>query len=192
MQRGKTILAFILFSVLINFVSAQFYGGTSLSNILYSVDNSTIVLGLIFLIAFALTNMALMRTLKGNRAVSSTIAFSISLLIIWSVNRSGINFVNPFYGFFFFLPTGFLETIWPLLLLGLGIFFIVKMGFKKGIGTLLMGVGTLLIFLGATGSNLDSGTSFAVGITLLIVGAGLFFWARGRGQGGRGYADPSS
>ncbi len=187
MQRGKILLAFILSSVLINFVSAQFYGGTSLSNILYSIDNSTIVLGLIFLMAFALINFALMRAFKGNRAVSSTIAFSISLLIIWSVNRSGINFVNPFYGFFFFLPTGFLENIWPLLLLALAIFMVVKMGFKKGIGTLFIGIGALLLFLGTTGSNLDSGTSSAIGIILLIVGGALFFWGRGKEPRGTGY-----
>jgi len=180
MQRGKSALAFILSFALINLVSAQFYGGNSLSNILYSIDNSTIVLGLIFLISFALIHFALMRALKGNRAVASTIAFSISLLIIWSVNRSGINFVNPFYGFFFFLPTGFLETIWPLLLLALAVFLIVKMGLKRGSGTLLMGVGALLLFLGITGINLDAGTSSAVGIVLIIAGAALFFWGHGK------------
>ena len=56
----KKGLSLFLFSVLfIGLASAQFYGTASIGNMLNSVDDSTLVLGGIFLIVFLLVNYSL-------------------------------------------------------------------------------------------------------------------------------------
>ena len=52
MQKRGLMFAFtsIFLVAMINFVSAQFYGGFSLSDILSSIDSSTMILGIVFIV----------------------------------------------------------------------------------------------------------------------------------------------
>ena len=165
-------LASLLSLFLINFASAQYYG--SLGNILNSVDESTIVLGLAFVIIFAMVNFAMSKFFRENKGVAGAISIAVSLLAIWGLNRSGFGYTNLFYNFFFFLPTGFIETAWPILFLVLGVLLIIKYKFWKGVGILFLGSGGLLIFLSFIRVIEQSG-GWALGITLAGIGAILFF-----------------
>lgn len=171
--------------MLINFASAQFYGRFSLSDFLNSVDESWIVLGMIFLIVYALVSYGLGNFFKGNKAVSGSIAFAIALLVIWGVNRSGFNYNGLFYNFFFFLPTGFVETIWPILFLGFGVFLVIKTGnLGKGLGILFIGSGVLLIFLSFIGVIYETEGGGSLGFGLIIIGV-LSWWLGTRKWGGK-------
>ena len=176
MQKKSAIFGMILLSFLImsNFASAQYYN--SFGNILNSVDESTIVLGLIFVIAFVLINYSLSNFFKGNKNVSGTISFAVSLLIVYGINRSGFNYNGLFNGFFFFLPTGFIETLWPILFLGLGIIFSIKFNSaKKGFGILFIGTGMLLIFF-SYALFYDSSGGLGLSIASILIGAVLWVW----------------
>jgi hypothetical protein len=153
-------------------VSAQFYGTFSIQNLLSSIDSSTIVLGAIFIISFAMINFALEKTFKENKSVPRIISFAISLLIVWGLNSSGINYS----GAFFFLPSGLIETIWPIALLGILVFLWFKYGFRKGIGGLMLGMGLFLTVIGFFGIASDTGWTITVGITLMVFGGLLWAW----------------
>ncbi len=163
-MRGKSLLGLFLSLVSINFVSAAFYGSFSLSDSLNSVDPSTMVLGVIFIISALLINTALTRVniFKDNKNVGGVISISLALLIIWGVNKTGLDYYSFFNGILFFIPEGFLEMFWPIaFLLGLGIMF-----WKFGIAYTLMIVGALI----------SAGSFFAYeSNTLLAIGGGIFF-----------------
>jgi len=98
MKRGKLILlSFIVGIFLLNFASA--YYSYSLSDILNQIDASTVFLGAIFIIAFALINQGLSKTFKDNKAAGGIIAFAASFMITYGINRSGFDFENIFYNF---------------------------------------------------------------------------------------------
>lgn len=171
-MKERLLLISILTIMFTGFISAQFYG--DFSSLLFNIDESLIVLGAIFLISFAIINFALSKFFKENRAASGTISFAVSLLIIWGINKTGLDYGSFFYNIFFFVPTGFLETLWPLLLLAVWIFLIVKHRFLKGTGILLLGVGVLLTVLSLTGIIDERGTASAIGIFLAILGVILW------------------
>ena len=176
MQKKSVIFGIILLSFLImsNFASAQY--SNSFGNILNSIDESTIVLGLAFVIAFVLINYSLSKFFKGNKSISGTLSIAISLLIIYGINRSGFNYNELFNSFFFFLPTGFIETLWPILFLGLGIILSIKYGVKKGFGILFIGTGVLLIFF-SYALFYDSSGGLGLSIASILIGAVLWAWS---------------
>jgi len=156
-------------------VSAQFYGSFSIGDLLNSVDDSTFILGIIFIVSFALLNLALSRVFRDNKAVPAIIALAVSLFIIWGVNRSGLDYSLFFYDVLFFIPPGILETFLPLILTGLAIFLI----FKYGFGVMLLVSGVLLLGTGFLGLVYEVGTVFVTGLILLVVGA-YFAWRRAK------------
>lgn len=166
MKRG--MLALFLTLVSVNFVSAAFhYGGFSLGNLLDSIEPSTMVLGIIFIISTLFINTGLTRAgpFRDNKNVAGIISVSIALFIIWGVNQTGWNYYGFFNGILFFIPTGFLETLWPLLLLA----GIVIVGIWKKWNSLYYIGGFLMI----AGYLIDSGTLIAIGAALIIT---RFFW----------------
>ena len=168
-------LAISLF--LTNFASAQFYGSFSIGSILNGIDDSTIVLGLIFLISFVLINFSLAKFFKGNKSVAGVIAFAVSLLIIWGLNSSGLGYTNIFYNIFFFIPSNAIQTLWPLIFLGAAVILTVRYGLWRGIGVLFIGSGSLVVLLSFT--NLVYETSGGLGFGALLIIIGLGFWAWG-------------
>ena len=175
MQKKSVIFGAILFMSLLTagLASAQYYG--SFGNILNSVDESTIVLGLIFLIAFVLINFSLLKFFKGNKGVSGVISMAVSLLIVYGINRSGFNYNGLFNNFFFFLPTGFIENFWPILFVGTAIVLGVKYGWKKGVGVLFIFTGVLSIFF-SYALFYDSTGGVSLGIASIVIGSALWAW----------------
>lgn len=170
-----TFISVILGIILTSFVSAQFYGGFSLSDILYSVDPSTMILGLVFVVSFAFLNYALSRAFRDNKAIAGVIAFAISLGLIYWVNLYGLDFEGFFYSVGF--SSGILYTITPLLLIGGAIFLVIKLGF----GAMLAIVGGFLLLVSFTDLVYEKGFTFIIGIILLGVGGWL--WMRRRRPG---------
>ena len=79
-MQKKSLYLFLLSVMLINFTSAAFYGTASIGGFLNSVDDSTIVLGAIFLVVFVVANYSLLKFFKNNKPVAGAIAFAVSLL----------------------------------------------------------------------------------------------------------------
>jgi len=161
-MRKIGVIGLFLMLTFIGFVSAQFYGTFSASNFLNSIDDSTLILGIIFIVSFALLNFSLSKWLKGNKAISATVALAISLLIVWAVNRSGISYNLFFYDIFFFIPSGFLETILPWLFI-IGALFI---GFMWGWNKVLLILGVILLITSLFAYQ--SGVVLALAIILLV------------------------
>lgn len=176
MQKKNLVISLISSIILSGFASAQFYGGFSLGNFLSSIDPSTIVLGLLFVIFFLMIRFALGRVFKENEAISNGISLAVSLLIIWGINQSGFNYYSVFGNVFFFLPTGFLEAFWPLILIVAWVLLIVKNGLAKGTAITLILIGSILTLLGVTENLYEQGFSVAVGVVLIIAGISIYSW----------------
>jgi len=175
-MKNMWIAVFIISLFLANFTSAQIYGNFSFGNLLNGVDDSTIVLGALFVIFFILINFSLSKFFKENKSVSGVLAFAISLLIVWGINRSGIGYANIFYNLFFFIPNGALETLWPLVVLGAAIILVIKYGFWKGLGVLFLGSGSIIVLLRFTNLIYESSGGLGFGAMLIILGLGFWFW----------------
>ena len=85
----------ILGIILINFVSAYYgsYSNFSFSDFLNEVDSETMLLGVVFILSFALLNYSLSKFFKDkngepNRVIVGVVSFAISLLITWGVNKT--------------------------------------------------------------------------------------------------------
>jgi len=99
MKKRNLLLTFVIGLFLINLTSA-YYGGSSLSDLLDQIDSSTIFLGAIFIIAFAFINYSLSKVLfKDNKATAGVVAFAVSVLITYGINRTGLDFEGFFYNF---------------------------------------------------------------------------------------------
>ncbi len=159
-----TFISVILGIFSINFVSAQFYGGFGLSSILNSIDPSTMILGLIFIVAFALLNYSLSRVFRDNKTIGVIIAFSLSIGIIYAINLTGLDFQGFFYGIGF--SSGILYTIIPFLLIGGAIYLVIKFDF----GTMLAIVGGFLFLIGLTDLVYEKGFVITIGLILFFIG----------------------
>ncbi|MBI2043409.1 hypothetical protein HYT25_03405, partial [Candidatus Pacearchaeota archaeon] len=139
--------------------------------------------GAIFLITVVLVSYALGNVFKGNKSVSGSIAVAVGLLVIYGVNRSGFNYTDLFYNFFFFLPTGFIETIWPILVIGLIVICWIRYGPWKGTSIFLIWTGIFLIILSFMGVFYESSGGFGLGLLIFIAGLGMRFFNRIRFAG---------
>jgi len=180
MEKRGLVLTFVsvfLSVMLINIVSAQFYGGFSLSNMLNSIDPSTMILGTIFIISFALLNFSLSKFFRGNAGIAGIVAFAVSLLIVWGINQTGFDYSGLFYNIFFFIPEDLLYTLIPFLLLGL----IIYGFFKLGPGETLAILGGFLLAISFTELVYEKGLVGSIGAILL--GFGLWRMLRKKKPG---------
>ncbi|MBI3623019.1 hypothetical protein HY212_02980 [Candidatus Pacearchaeota archaeon] len=166
----KVILA-VSSILLLSFVSAYSYypgyNGFSLSNFLNNIDQSTLILGTLFLIFFAVLNFALGKTFKGkdgepNKPVTAILSLGISLLIIYGLNRSGLNYENWVYSIG--IPQEILWTIIPwIIIAGLVLLF-----WKLKLRGLLV-LGGLLILIGITTNIVyEKSTVITIGVILIL------------------------
>jgi len=171
MKRG--LLGFSLLVFLAQVVSAQFfsgYGGFSITNFFSSIDPATMTLGLSFFIFFALIFYALSKIFKDpygqpNKGIAGTIAFAVSLLIIYGIYRSGFNLEDLFYGFG--IGEGTFYLIAFIIFIVLAFFLIKKIKFR---GFLIV-FGLLFILLTIfTDIFYEKLTALIIGIVLLLVG----------------------
>ncbi|MCH8945959.1 MAG: hypothetical protein IIA85_03485 [Nanoarchaeota archaeon] len=187
MNEKGFVLSFLLILFGINFiglVSAQFYRGLSLSDLLNSFDSSTVILTSIFLIAFILIFWPLSKFFRENALLAGIISFAMSFLLIFEINRRGLDFAGFFYSIG--ISGGILYTIAPLILL-VGFFLISysklerKFKFYRGffvLGGLLIGI---VIF---TDIFYSEGTTFILGVIFSLIG--VWLWRRGRRSGFEG------
>ena len=104
--------------------SISFASAEGISDILSSVDSSSVLLLATFAISFSLLFFALSRFFKKDKAVSGAISVAISFLMVYQINQSGFSLEN------FFFDLGISEevlyTIIPILILGAMIFTMIK------------------------------------------------------------------
>jgi len=163
----KRYLPIILGIFLTSFVSAYNYG-LSLSDFLNNIDSSTMILGAVFIVAFAIINFSLTKAFKDNKATAGVIAFVISLFITWGINKSGFDFEGLFYGIG--INAGFLEVLLPIILIA----GIVGLIFWVGGALTLIILGIALLIASSTDYIYETGTGMFLGAILFIAGLG---WA---------------
>ena len=166
----KSLVIPIITLSLINFASAYYgsYSSFSLSDLLNSIDSSTMILGAVFIISFALVNFALVRAFRDNKATAGIVSFAVSLLITYEINRRGFDFEGLFYGIG--ISEGFLFTLLPFVLLA----GVIYLGTREsiGFGITLIGVGSLLIIISFTDLVYAKGVAIFLGI--ILIGIGLY------------------
>ena len=172
MKKSMLLILSILFSL--SFISAYYgsYSSFSFSDLLNEIDSSTMILGTIFIISFALINFSLSKVFKDrygepNRAIAGILAFVISLLITWGINKTNFDIENLFYNIGF--SEGFLYTILPLILIA-GLIFL---ALKTSWGIMLMIIGALLTAISFTNLIYEKGITLLIGIILLVAGIWL-------------------
>jgi hypothetical protein len=133
MKRG--LLTAFTFLISIGFISAQ---GT-ISDLLNSIDETTLILYAVFLISFTLLFFSLNRVFKDNRTTSGIISVVIALLIVYGVNKSGLNIQGVFSDIG--ISQDILMTIVPIIILLGAILVVIKLKLNS-----LFVFGALLIF----------------------------------------------
>ncbi len=181
MKRGLLGLSLLVF--LTQVISAQFfsgYGRFSITDFFNSVDPSTIILTLLFLIFFALIFYATSRIFKGpygqpNKGIAGAISFAVSSLIIYGLYVTNLSFGlgNIFYDLGF--SSDLLYPILALLFLVIAGLLIWKLKFSG----FLITFGLFLILLTFfTNIFYEKTITTIIGFVLLIVG--LLFKGKSR------------
>jgi len=173
-MKKSLIISSIITLTLINFVSAYYgsYSSFSLSNLLNEIDSSTMILGAVFIISFALINFALSKFFKDkhgepNRVIAGIVSFVISLWMTWEINKRGFDIERLFYNFGYNIgfSSDVLSTIIPLLLIAGTIYLFVKLKTNA-----LFIIGGLLIAVSFTNLFYEKGITLIIGIILLLIG----------------------
>ncbi|MBU4069959.1 MAG: hypothetical protein KJ646_03170 [Nanoarchaeota archaeon] len=164
----KKGLSFTVFLLSLNFISA-YSGSFSLGEILSDIDPSTLILGSLLLIFFAFLNFALSKFFKENKAAAGVVAFLVSLLLVYGINLTGMDYENFFYNIG--LSEEIITTIFPFLILGAFVIGIIKIG----IGSTLMLFGfSLFAVSGFTDWIYESEVGMFFGVILIGFGAWLY------------------
>lgn len=156
------LLSIFLGVFLISFVRA-YSGDFSLSEFLNSIDPSTMTLGAIFIIIFALVNFALSRALFRNpetKAIGGIVSLAVSVLVVYWLNKSDFSYENFFEGIG--ISGEIFYTLVPIILL-VGIIFIIWR-FKKE-SLLILGI----LFIGGSFLVYEKTLLIIIGVLLIIV-----------------------
>lgn len=167
-MKKKSIIFLALPLFLINLVSA-YYGQTSLENLLNSLDPSTAILGSIFIIFFILINYPLSKAFKDQKGVAVILAFVLSFISIYTINRSGFDYQNIYYNLFYNigLSSAVASTLLPILFL-IGTLIIL---WKFDMAVLSIILGTLMFLGGILGLVYEGGLLTGIGIVFILIGA---------------------
>lgn len=182
----KEVFGIVIGISLLSFVSAYGSYSFSLGNFFNTVDSSTMILGTLFIIFFALINFALANFFRSRNAnqngfLSAVISFSASLLIVYSLHRSNLNIESFFYNIGF--SEELLGTIIPIILV-LGIIFLI---WRLKIHSLLI-LGILFFMIGTfTDLLYEKGTIIWMGIGLSILWIIMFVLRRRKRMTNRGH-----
>jgi len=162
-------LSVISFILLINLVSAYnglYYEKYSFSEILSNIDPSFITLGSIFIISFAILFFSLSKIFKTEeqgKAIPGVIAFALSSLITYQINKTGFDFSG--------FPREFFSVLLPIILIGAIIFLVVKF---KTTSLFILGAGLILLSF----TNLIYAKSIIFVIGIILVGVSLLIWRK--------------
>lgn len=137
-----------------------------ITDFLYAINPNDILLGLLFVIFFAIINFALYRTLK-NKQTSGIISFCVSLLAVYGINRTNLNVAGLFSNIG--LSENLIYTVIPIIII-VGLVFMI---WKLKLPWTFILIGALLII-----ASLIPGLVYEKFIVMLIGGAlfllGLF------------------
>ncbi|MGY4884512.1 MAG: hypothetical protein ACP5NZ_02950 [Nanobdellota archaeon] len=130
------------------------------------VDANVILLALLFVIFFVIIQLALSRSLK-DKSSASIIAFCVSLLCIYGISRTGLDFSEFFYNMG--ISDSVIYTIIPFIILAglIYLFWKVKLRFILvclGIGLL---AGSMFVYE-KTAVRIIGGICLIVGIILMV------------------------
>jgi len=174
MKRG---LLFFLSLFLINFVSAQFFGGYGSFSITGFFSSPDAALLALFFIIAAFVAFILRRTnIFNNRGIIAVISFSVSLLSVYGIYNSGFNLEGLYSFSWIILIAGTIFIIW--------IFGKRKEGFSLSGGFaglfFILGLFLILIATGIIFPDLiyEKTLVFVIGIVFLIIG--IFLQKRAR------------
>lgn len=138
--------------------------------IFYNLNPEVIILGLLFVIFFALIQLFLSRSLKDKNS-SSVIAFCVSLLAVYGISRTGFDISNLFYKIGINTPTAesLIYTVLPFVIIG-GLIFIF---WKVKIRVIFVLVGLILMI----GSRFvyEKVIVLVIGIVSLLIGLILMY-----------------
>jgi hypothetical protein len=168
-MKKSAIIIFLLIFLSASAVTAQYYGNSlSLGELLSRIDSSTLILGSLFIIFFALIYFSLSKTIFSKEpALGGVIAFALSMLIIYGINKSDYDIEGFFYNLG--VTSDVLYSIIPILL----IIAIIFMGVKFGLGVVLAVVGGGFIILSFTDWIYEKTILFIIGAIILGIGVWL-------------------
>jgi len=172
----SSFISLILVVFLINFVSAQFYGG--ISGFLDSIGSENIALFIIFGVSGLFIKWALGRTMRDDNKTAGILALLIAFGITAAAHFSGFAYyfdVSELF-YFFGISEELLEIIVSLVLIGV----LVLVGFKYEFGSALMILGIFLLILSSTDFIYETGITIILGLIFLVLG----FWLRMRKKKG--------
>jgi len=163
MQKRGLLLTFIISFALINLVSAI----DSLGDIFDGLEASTVILGALFIIFFAVIHYSLSKTFKDkqgrpNTTISAIISFCISLLIVFGVHKTGIDYENFVYDIG--ISGGFLTSVGPWLFLIILAFLFWALKSKA-----LLLLAALSFAIAITDWTYDDGMLVGIGVSLIVV-----------------------
>ena len=180
MKRGS-LIPFVILIFLIGFISSQQYYSpsqgrpASISDFFNSIPPSTMILGTLFVIFFALIYFSTLRFFKGDKAISGITSFAVALLITYGINKTNLNVANLFYGMG--ISSGFLYTFVPILFLIAAVFVGIKFGFR----IVFLIFGGTFIFISFTEMVYEKTTLFIIGAILTIIGIWLIIKKKRKG-----------
>ena len=167
-KEGLFFICLIALILLTKFSAAYISGGynnLSFSDLLNSINASNMILGSIFIIAFAFLNFSLSKFFKEQKAIAGIVAFVLSLLIVWEINNTGLDFESFFYNAG--ISSDSLFLILPLIITIGTIYSIWKFGFSAV--CMVFGAFILAVTI-MTDWIYSQGTAILIGSGLLIIG----------------------
>jgi len=181
MKRGILLIALAIVSI--SFISAYGSYGFSIGDFLDSIDSSTLVLGALFIIFFGVLHFIFSRFFKKhdntpNTAISATVSFAASVLMIYGIHKMDINIEDFFYDIG--INEGILEIIVPILLF-IGFIFL----WKKVKEKVFLIFGGLFLFTAiATDWIYEKGVLLWIGGGLIVIWA-IIAYIRGKKKNSR-------
>lgn len=174
MNKGGLVVGLLLFFG-IGFASAYYgsFSSFSLSDMLSSIDSSTMLLGSVFIICFALIYFALGRFFKKadgtpNTTIAAVIGLVISLFIIYGINQSDMDVQNILFDIG--VSESLTQTVAPFILIFGAIFLI----WRLGVDYFFLIFGALFMIVGFfTDWVYERGMVAIIGIFLLLIGLWL-------------------
>ena len=154
---------FALSAIFLLLISFNFVSSQSLSELLNELDQSTILLFAIFIIAFLIVFFALNKVFKKeNTAISGIISVVLAFLITFGISRTGFDLEYSLLSIG--VSSEVLGIIIPLIIVGGIIFLIIKLRRDS-----LLVIGGLFLFAGILGLVYAYLVFIVIGAILIIV-----------------------
>jgi hypothetical protein len=149
-----------------------------MGDLFYSIDPSTMILGLIFIVLYVIIHFSLSKVFKKERASSTIISLCISLLAVYGLNRIDFNLSGILFNWG--ISEDILYLIVPWIILGITI--LVSFVKDKTTGKisfrlyrLLLILGAILLLIGLIPGVYEQTIFIIAGIILILLGIILWF-----------------